>query len=196
MIEAQININSFKELDNYISKVDLSTFNNKDFLDFLKKKSMEALDQTINERLKGGTNNDEEISLYINSNHIVDTADGFLMYNDAKIPADKYNTIPFDTSGYPGGMFSVALAFEYGVGVSGKSEYGVKHGYVYNNLSKTKSSGHKRLQTEWYLPKMVYGKSGMKTSGYQGFEIYRFTAEKIKRNLNNWIKEYQKRGNK
>ena len=61
MIEAQVNINSLKELDNYISKVDLSTFNNKDFLDFLKKKSMEALNQTINERLKGGTNNDEEI---------------------------------------------------------------------------------------------------------------------------------------
>ena len=109
--------------------------------------------------------------------------DGFVIYNDAKIPANVKG-VQNDLSNYKDGEFSIAMAFEYGVGIIGMStdspnswEYNV------NNYN-----------FGWVLPSEIanmYGiPKGNEFAGYQGFEIYRYTTERIKRYLPRWVEEY------
>lgn len=192
MLKIDMNVKGLDKLEKHIQYVQrmANMKTDKTFQSYIKNKCMEALNQVMNERLTGGTTNDDAISLYRSSNHIIDDLNGFIIYNDAKIPADMYNTLPFDTSGYPNGEFSIALAFEYGTGIVGSSSYGSSKGYVYNDTNNSKSRSHRKLGNEWYLPAKVHGVSGIKTSGYMGFEIYRFTADKIQKNLPRWVNEY------
>lgn len=190
MLKTSINIDSLKKIDQYIERVNkmMEMQTDHEFQKYIQKKCFATLQTIMDRELTGGTSNDEEITLYKNSNHISEEKDGFIIYNDAKIPADKYNILPFDTSGYPDGMFSIALAFEYGVGIVGMATNNNKS-WDYNIWSESKSSKG-RKEAEWYLPKKVFGSSGVKYSGYVGFEIYRKTADEINRNINSWVKEF------
>lgn len=181
MLKFNINIGNKEALENHIIYVDrlLKMKTDVKFQNYIKSKCMETLNTVINSRLNDNNTNVNEIELYKQSNHIVDIEDGsgFILYNDAQIPADTYNIRPFDTSGYPNGMFSVALAFEYGTGVLDTT-----------NISKSPS--HKRLKDMWYLPKNVLGGSQMLTKGYPGYEIYRYTEIEIKKRLKSWVNSY------
>lgn len=173
-------IEDFEKYIQFISKFQLSVGDLK-FQAFLKEKCWATLQNVISLRLKGGTSNDNDIETYINGNHIRDIRDGFEIYNDARIPADKYNILPFDTSGYDNGEFNLGLAFEYGVGVYNTVQY------------KPQSHSKNRRGEKWYLPKNVFGSSNILYEGYSGFEIYRFTAIEIEKNLQKWVEEYFKK---
>lgn len=194
MFDVDISIDNLGGLSRYIEYIEKVSefYKDTNFKEFMKQKFLEVVKNVTNERVVGNTTNDEEIDLYIQSHKIIDIDDGsgFILYNDAKIPADKYNTLPFDTSGYPNGEFSIALAFEYGTGMVGAGSY-INDNFIawdYNNIVSTRSKHHKGRT--WYLPKNVLGSSGQYTSGYEGFEVYRFTAEEIKANLIKWVNEY------
>ena len=188
MFRVTTNIDSIEKIDKQIKYVNsmLKMKEDIEFQSFIKDKCMQTLESVMNSRLQiGMTTNDDSIVLYRNSNHIEDTEDGFVIYNNAKIPANvfgKQNNI----ANYPNGQFSIALAFEYGVGVVGIGT-GNPKAWEYNVNS---------YENGWYLPKNVLGKSGMKYEGYQGFEIYRYTADEIQKNLSNWVREYMSKGDK
>ena len=163
------------------------------FQKFIRNKCIKTLERVMDANLIGGTTNDDQIQLYRNSNHIEIYDNGFIMYNNAKIPADYYSAYPFDTSGYPDGQFSIALAFEYGVGVLGETTDVSGSGYTYNDLGHSKSPSHQSLQSQWYLPYYVGMSSGILSSGYQGFQIYTLTAREITKNLPEWVREYMEK---
>ena len=168
------------EID-YIEKMK-SMQSDKKFQKFIQNKCIKTLEKIMNERLIAGvTTNDDSISLYKGSNHIIETNDGFIIYNDAKIPANVLG-IQNDISNYSNGEFSIALAFEYGVGIVGKETMNEKAwDYNINNYN-----------FGWILPRNVLGQSGILYTGYKGFEIYRFTAEEIQNSLKKWVNEYKK----
>ena len=154
----------------------------KKFQSFIRDKCLETLNKIMDDRLVG-TTNAENFDVYRNSNHVLETDNGFVIYNDAKIPAEVKG-VQNDVSNYPNGMFNLALAFEYGVGIVGMNtdnpnawEYNVQ-GYYFG----------------WVLPSRVALLNGIPTgqeyAGYQGLEIYRYTAEEIRNNLKKWVIEY------
>lgn len=179
-IKVECNVSNLKLLQNEIKKIDkiIELNKSKDFNSFLKDKVWQTLQSVMNKRLTGGTTNDNEINLYRRSNYIEDITDGFILYNNARIPADKYNILPFDTSGYENGEFSIALAFEYGTGIYGNASLKV--------IKRTKN----RDGESWDLPKNVYGKSSILFSGYKGFEIYRNVEIEVNKNIKSWYDEY------
>lgn len=176
MLKVTTNFTGLDKLNKHISFVEklVKMKTDKDFQRFIQNKCMKTLEQIMNERLIGGTTNDEDISLYRESNHLVETSEGFIIYNDAKIPAQsKY------VEEYPNGQFSIALAFEYGVGIVG-SNTGNPNAWQYNVHN---------YNFGWYPP----NSAGQRTSGYIGFEIYRYTADAINKNLKSWINEYYRK---
>lgn len=195
MLNIGIDIKGLDKLQKHIDFVNklLKMKTDKSFQKFIQNKVMDVAKMITDKELTGGTSNDEEIGLYKSSHHIQDIDNGFILYNDAKIPADKYNILPFDTSGYPNGQFSIALAFEYGVGIVGSGSYTNDkfEPWQYNVISTSKST-HKN-ENGWYLPKSVYEQSGILYSGYQGFGIYRNIAIEIENKLNDWVIEYYKK---
>ena len=76
--------------------------------------------------------------------------------------------------------FSIALAFEYGVGIVGEDNYDSEFFQAWEyNVNKHNFAWN-------------YVKDGVRysTYGYMGFEVYRFTAEEIINQLPNWVAEY------
>jgi len=183
MINTKFRIDNFnliqKQLDN-VRKI----FNSNAFINFLKPKFLETLNETINERLvststgeQAGVTNSEYFDEYKANNKFLDIKDGFILYNDTVIPQSNL-TIQDKRklANYPNG-FSIALAFEFGVGIVGQNapvegawQYNVNN---YNFYWTFKKNGQ------------VYS-----TYGYQGMEIYRFTVVKINNNMKKWINEY------
>lgn len=138
---------------------------NKDFQEYIQNKFLETVNQISMERLPMG----DLSSQYIAHNQIKQLDDGFILYNDT--------TIETDTEGYDG-QFSIALAFEYGTGIVGQ-EHPKKNAWEYNVKQHTGA---------W-----IYYDNGSFhiTKGFEGYEIYRFTLEKIKESLKDWVREYQ-----
>lgn len=177
MLNVQRKVDGLKDLEKYTLYIErLSTMKTDiNFQKYIQQKCMEALERIMNIRLVGGTTNDDAISIYRSSNHIIEDVNGFIIYNDAKIPANAK-----DTSGYPDDQFSIALAFEYGVGIIGQNTNNPNAwNYNINNYN-----------FGWYFKDSdgVYKQTG----GYQGFEIYRYTAEEIKAQLPKWVNDYYK----
>ena len=191
MLNTIVDVDGLEQLEKHIQKVERMAKMqvDSDFQAYIKQKAWDTLQEVMGERLKGGTTNDDAISTYIASNHLEDIDGGFKIYNDAKIPADYYNIIPFNVSDYPDGKFSIALAFEYGVGIVGISTNYGNNPLWKSNAVEWSLSPH-RTETYWYLPKNVTGESGVRFQGFEGFEIYRYTADRITKNLNKWINEY------
>lgn len=177
MLKTKANIQGKNELKKHIELVEkfLGIKNNTNFNNFIQEKVMQTLNQVMQTRLTGGTTNDDAIGLYMSSNHIENTNDGFVLYNNSSIPANsKY------AESYPDGQFSIALAFEYGVGIIGQNtdvERFIPWEYNLNDYN-----------FGWFF-KASDGKYHQ-TGGYTGFEIYRYTADEVERNLNKWVKEY------
>lgn len=184
MFNISTSVNSIEKLDQHIDLVKKLQNLKEDtaFQSYIQEKCMQTLNSVMDSRLKGGTTNDDSINLYKSSNHLVETQDGFIIYNDAKVAANvkgKQN----DISNYNDGQFSIALAFEYGVGIVG----------VETNNPNAWEYNIKEYQDGWYLPKEVLGKSGVKYTGYTGFEIYRYTAIEIETQLPKWVNDYYRR---
>lgn len=185
MFKVSFNVDSISKIDNHIELVKKiqNMKNDFEFQAYIKDKCWETLNNVMNNKLKSGsTTNDDSIEVYRNSNHIEDTKDGFIIYNNAKIPANVkgvQNTI----DNYNEGMFNIALAFEYGVGIVG-IKTGNDNAWEYNV---------RNYNFGWYLPKDVLGESGIRYIGYEGFEIYRFTAIEIQTQLPKWVNDYYRR---
>lgn len=181
------NLDGLKDYIDFVEKFkQMST--SKEFQEYIKEKCIKTLEKVMNERL-GGTTNDDSIEVYRNSNYIVDTPTGFEIRNNAKIPVNvsgKQNSIV----NYDGGMFNLALAFEYGVGIVGMSTNN-PNAWEYNVNN---------YNFGWKLPSEVADKYGIPRGedfgGYRGLEIYRYTAYEINANLKKWIKEYESKGDK
>lgn len=185
MFKVNTQIDSIEKIDKHLKLVQkLSEMkNDANFQKFIQEKSMEALTKVMSNRVRSNsTSNDDSIELYMNSNHLIELEDGFVIYNDAKIPANV-SGIQNDIQNYPNGEFSIALAFEYGVGIVGISTDNPK-AWEYNV---------KDYNFGWYLPSDVFGESGIRYMGYTGFEVYRYTAIEIETQLMNWVKEYYRR---
>lgn len=158
------------------------------FQEYIKKKCLETVKRKTDELLVGGTTNDYLIQEYKIRHKIRNEINGFVLYNDFTIPyiMTTKNTKNQDREqglvrNYENG-FSIALAFEYGVGLVGE-ENAIQGAWEYN-VNEYGDNG-------WFY-KQLDGES-VRTRGYKGFEIYRYTAEEIRNNLENWVIEYMKK---
>lgn len=181
MSNIKIEINGLDNLDkmiNHVSKI-RSAGTDKELNDYIKGKVLDTYKEIMDRELSGGTTNDEYINLYKGSYHIEDTTDGFILYNDALIPQNEVNSK--NKQSYPKG-FSIAMAFEYGVGIVGIST---------GNPNAWKYNVHKYKDGWKYKDK-----NGVEqfTAGHTGFEIFRKTVEQVNQNLNTWVNEYYKKG--
>ena len=188
MLKINTNIQGLNELKNHIDFVkkmlDMKT--NKDFQKFIQEKVLETVKQVAEERINN-TTNDEYKEEYILRNQIREESDGFVLFNNFTIPAilTTKNTINQDRDlgyvrDYSNG-FNLALAFEYGVGIIGQNNP-VNGAWDYN-INNYGENG-------WYY-KTPSGEV-IQTQGYQGAEVYRYTAIEIKNNLNKWVEEFYK----
>lgn len=180
MLDAKIQVTNLEDLQKHINFVKqmLSMKTDKSFQEFIKTKVLEVANKVTNERLVGGTTNDDAISAYKSNHKIRDYAEGFILYNDTTIPANSK-----DTSGYINGEFPVALAFEYGVGIVGQESSNNENAWQYD-INNHGQSG-------WVF---VYEDGRWeRTRGYAGFEIYRNIAIEVSSQLKNWVSEYYKK---
>lgn len=182
MLKISTNVSGLKELQREINRVEsiINLKNDKSFNQFLKDKFMEVARRITNERLIGGTTNDMAIEKYKSSHHIIDDTNGFILYNDCTVPAETS-----DPDKYPNGEFSVALAFEYGVGIVGEGTYDGKYFNPWQYNVNNYNFG-------WKYP--TENGEYDTTYGYMGFEIYRYIAEEINNNLAKWYDEYYRKG--
>lgn len=177
MLKVSHNITGLINLQKEINRVNKILETQKDINNFIKEKVKQTLNEVMSDELKGGTTNDEAISLYISSNQIEDTSNGFILYNNATIDANTK-----EKSTYPNGQFSIALAFEYGVGIIGQNTpdpYNKAWDYNVNNYNFGWTFKNSKGEV-------------VSTAGYMGFEIYRKVADKVNKNLSSWYKEYWK----
>ena len=186
MFKINIDVRGTESLDEYISYIKklLSMKTDKTFQKFIQDKCLNEVKSVSRERL-GGTTNDEYITEYINRHKIEELSDGFILYNDLVIPAilSTKNTRNQDREqglvrNYDNG-FSLALAFEYGVGIVGQNNP-VNGAWEYN-INNYGPLG-------WYY-KTVDG-DYQRTQGYRGAEVYRYTATNINNKLKDWVEEY------
>ena len=155
----------------------------KKFQKFIQGKCLEVVRKVTEERLTGGTTNDDSIELYKANHKIREFDKGFVLYNDTVIPA-IVKGVQNKIENYPNEQFPIALAFEYGVGIIGQNTDN-PNSWAYNLQD---------YNFGWYLPQEVTGEIGVIYGGYKGFEIYRFTASEIEKQLHNWVIEYAKKG--
>jgi len=172
-------VDNIKGLERHIKYVqDLSKMkSDRKFKKFIQEKCLETVRKITEQRLVGGTTDDEMIQEYKSRHKIREFSDGFVLYNDTTLPASMLSTNhPED---YPNG-FSIALAFEYGIGIVGQNNP-VANAWEYNLRD---------YNFGWYYQK--YDES-YHTYGYSGFEIYRYTAVEIEKQLPKWVNEYMKK---
>lgn len=165
-------LDKLKERIEFVKKMALLNTNT-DFQKYIQSKFLETVNEISMQRLPEGDMKQE----YISHNQIRELDDGFVLFNDTTVAT-------VGGGGYGGkfiGTFSIALAFEYGTGIVGQEN--PKQGAWEYNINNHENG--------WY-----YFKNGSFhfTRGMEGQEIYRFTLEKIKEQLPNWIREYQTGG--
>lgn len=174
MLNVNTKVNSLEKLQSYISYVKkfAKMKTNVNFQKYIQDKCLNVvkrMSETLLSNSNYNTGMDELFSAYIENNKIEPESNGFIIHNNLSVATD--------TDGYDG-TFSVALAFEYGTGIVGQDhpkanawEYNIKNhvnGWVYYKADR------------FYF-----------TRGFEGFEIYRLSAEEIKRQLKDWIIEYK-----
>ena len=174
----KLDTTNLDKLENHIKYVERFSKmkNNIKLQKYIQDKFLETVRRVTNERLVGGTTDDEYIEEYKSRHKIRETSDGFILYNDTILPTALLPVSEETAKNYPNG-FSIALAFEYGIGIVGQNDAKVgAWDYNINNWNFA-----------WR-----YTKDGVSysTYGYSGFEIYRYTAEEIRKNIKRWILEY------
>lgn len=186
MLKITTNIQGLDKLQNEIDKLErlIKLQNNNELNKYLKNKVWQTLQDVMNRKLTNGTTNDDLIEEYRIRNKIVDTTNGFVLYNDFVLP--EILTVGSNgRSNYSKG-FSIALAFEYGVGITGEG--------TYDKGTSTFTPWEYNVNDYnfgWYY-KDNQGKL-QHTYGYEGFQIYRSVVDEVNRNLKQWIKEYKNR---
>ena len=189
MLKINMNVKGLKEFEKYVDFVNkmANMKNDVTFQKFIQDKCLNEVKSVSRERL-GGTTNDEYITEYINRHKIEELSDGFILYNDLVIPAilSTKNTRNQDREqglvrNYDNG-FSLALAFEYGVGIVGQNNP-INGAWEYN-INNYGPLG-------WYY-KTVDG-DYQRTQGYRGAEVYRYTTININKKLKDWVYEYYRK---
>ena len=189
MLKVDVKVDSITKLEEHIKLVEklLKLKTDKEFQHYIQQKCLETVKKVATERLfSNPTSNDELKSDYIENNKIKDVTDkGFTIYNDLSIVGTKYN-------------FCVALAFEYGTGLIGEQQ-AINGAWAYNINNNTVIINGEEIDG-WWLAKSKAGniqtfgesKSGQAivTRGYEGMEIYRFSAIEIKSMLPKWVNDY------
>lgn len=180
MLNTKVQVTNLSGLQKHIEFVNqmLSMKTDKNFQEFIKNKVLELANKVTNERLVGGTTNDDAIAAYKANHKVRDYDEGFILYNDTTIPANAK-----DASGYLNGEFPVALAFEYGVGIVGQENSNSENAWQYdiNNYG----------QSGWVF--VLADGTWERTRGYAGFEIYRNIAIEVNSNIKDWVHEYYKK---
>ena len=149
------------------------------FQKFMQEKALETVRRVSDELLIGGTTDDEYIEEYKSRHKIQETSDGFVLYNDTVIPPSMLPISEANAQNYPNG-FSIALAFEYGIGIVGENS--PKPNAWEYNVNNWNFAWHYKKYEELYS-----------TYGYEGFQIYYTTANEIKKNLTTWLDEYMRK---
>lgn len=180
MLKVTTNIQGLDKLQKEIDRLEkiMKLQSNNELNKYLKNKVWETLQKVMNERLVGGTTNDNAIDLYKNSNYIEDTTNGFILYNNAQVDVEGNLQ-----DNYLNGKFSIALAFEYGVGITGEGTYDPG-----TSTFKPWEYNVKNYNFGWYYKDENGNKQH--TYGYMGFEIYRYVVDEVKKNLPKWIEDY------
>lgn len=168
-------IEQLKKQIDYVNKM-IQMKTDTSFQKYIQGKVLDTVKKVASQRLVlSETTNYEWIEEYQNNHKIREIENGFELYNDFTIPRNMLS-ISENTEGYENG-FNIALAFEYGVGIVGQ-ENPKKGAWQYNINNHEKP---------WWYSK--YGVSH-KTSGYEGAEVYRYTAIEVEKNLKKWVNEY------
>ena len=180
-LKSSVKVDSLEKLKNYIEYVQkFSTMKtDTEFQKYIQNKFLETVNKITDQRLIGGTTDDEYIEEYKYRHKIKETSDGFILYNDTVLPVEMLPVSEKTANNYPNG-FSIALAFEYGVGIVGQND--AKVGAWDYNVNNWNFAWHYKKDGQTYS-----------TYGYHGFEIYRYTKEEIENNLQKWIVEYKKK---
>lgn len=146
--------------------------NTKPLSEFLCKKTLEKINEVLEQRkyllqTPDGNENIEYLNEYMSNHNQTIYDNGFEITNNTMADYDKY-------------PFSIALAFEFGVGIVGEGnpvqgawEYNINKynfGWTYRNKNGEK----------------------IHTWGHGGAEIYRYTKIELERNVTKWIMEYYK----
>ena len=177
-LKVNIDVKGIEKLGNtidYVNKL-LQMKIDKDFQKYIQERVLETVKEVATQRLiLSETTNYEWIEEYQNNHKIRETEEGFELYNDFKIPASMLS-ISENNPNYEDG-FNIALAFEYGVGIVGE-QHPKKGAWEYNINEHDHS---------WYYTK--YGNT-YKTRGYEGAEVYRYTAIEVTKRLKQWVKDY------
>lgn len=166
-LRTSVKVDDIKKLKEYVEYVKkFSTIkSDKNFQKFLQEKFLETVNSVATANLPSG----ELTQLYISNNKIEEISSGFILYNDTYVE--------IETEGY-GGKFSIALAFEYGTGLVGQEN--PKVGAWQYNVNQHEKGWNYFQDGQFYF-----------TRGMQGYEIYRYTLEEIKKNLKKWVQEYE-----
>jgi len=170
-----VNLDKLQEQISYVDKL-IKMKTDKDFQKYIQNKVLETVKKVARQRIHG-TTNDEWIEEYNNRHKIRETSNGFELYNDFTIPQIMLAIQDKDKlDDYPNG-FNIALAFEYGVGIVG--ENAPKQGaWEYNVRDYNFAWSYRQYDT-------LYS-----TYGYEGAEVYRFTAIEVEKKLKEWVNTY------
>ena len=173
MLKSNVNFDGLDNLDKYIEFLRgmLNMKTDREFQKYIQNKCLETVKEVTDRimRYSGAT-----VEAYKRNHKIREVADGFEIYNDT--------VVDVETEGY-NGVFSIALAFEYGTGIRG-AENPKENAWNYNvNNHENGWIYHKNEKFHF-------------TAGYEGMEIYRNSAIEIDKRLGEWVPSYytSKRG--
>lgn len=174
-------IEQLKKQIDYVNKM-IQMKTDTSFQKYIQSKVLETVKLVAQKRLVlSETTNYEWIEEYQNNHKIREIENGFELYNDFTIPSSMLS-ISENNPNYEDG-FNIALAFEYGVGIVGQQH--PKEGAWKYNINKHEHS--------WYYTK--YGHT-YKTKGFEGAEVYRYTAIEVEKNLKQWVNDYFEKNEK
>lgn len=177
-LKVNIDVKGIEDLQKQIDYVNemLQMKTDKSFQKYIQERVLETVKEVAAQKLVlSETTNYEWIEEYQNHHKIRETEDGFELYNNFTLPASMLS-ISANNPNYADG-FNIALAFEYGVGIIGQ-EHPKKDAWEYNVNEHEHS---------WYYTK--YGHT-YKTKGFEGAEVYRYTAIEVEKRLKLWVNEY------
>lgn len=196
MLKIITEIDSLRKLDEHIAFVNkvVQMRTDKRFQEFIQAKCLQTIKRVAEQRFASHTTTNEDLKAeYLNNNKVREiTNEGFVIYNDLSV-------VKPDTKFSEGYTFSVALAFEYGTGFVGMGSANAPASYQYN-VNKNYVVKDDEVIYGWWLSILKnadnphFGTNDKNTSvitgGYEGMEIYRFSAIEIQKNLKKWVNEY------
>lgn len=190
MLDVKLESNDLDKLLNYINFVKKmkSMKTDVEFQKYIQDKCLSTVNNVAQNLINAhNTTNEDLKNAYLQNNKIKNISDkGFTIYNDLTINNGKYD-------------FCIALAFEYGTGLIGKNQ-NIEGAWDYNINENTVIIDGEEIDG-WWISKekagntQIFGESksgnAVVTQGYEGMEIYRYSAIEIKKQLPKWVVEYK-----